>query len=186
MLYVLRHCQTDWNKTDTIQGKADIPLNDTGRLQAKLAREKLIGIDFKKVYSSPASRALETVEIACRVPDAVDARLSERNFGSMEGKNKHEVNFPKVWNVDFKAPEDIESLEDIKKRVYSFLDEIKDECLKFNILVCAHGGTNMVIASYFLKEPESGSLYDYLIKNGQIAVYDYTKNYSGQNKPDII
>ena len=33
-LYFVRHGQTDWNVRGKLQGKSDIALNETGRLQA--------------------------------------------------------------------------------------------------------------------------------------------------------
>lgn len=37
LLYVVRHGATDWNQSGRIQGHMDIPLNETGRAQARLA-----------------------------------------------------------------------------------------------------------------------------------------------------
>lgn len=185
MLYVLRHCQTEWNKLNKIQGRADVPLNDEGRRQAERAFEKLKGINFEAAYSSPSKRALETIEIACGITPIKDERLYERNFGKMEGMNKYDVNFPKVWDLNYLTDCGVESLEDMKKRVFSFLDEIKKEKDK-TIIVCAHGGTNMVIAHYFFKNPKSGNLYEYLIKNGEIAVYDFDREYEEGQVPDLL
>jgi broad specificity phosphatase PhoE len=63
MIYVVRHGQTDWNLEGRFQGRIDIPLNEKGKNQAKKTKEKLEGIEFDKVFSSPLKRALETAQI---------------------------------------------------------------------------------------------------------------------------
>ena len=68
MIYVTRHGQTDLNAKKLMQGRSDIPLNDTGRAQARAAREKLGNIKFDAVYSSPLCRAVETASIIGNVP----------------------------------------------------------------------------------------------------------------------
>ena len=40
-IYVTRHGQTDLNAKKLMQGRSDIPLNETGRAQAFAAREKM-------------------------------------------------------------------------------------------------------------------------------------------------
>ena len=63
MIYFVRHGQTEWNKIGKMQGHKDIELNDEGREQAQVVKEKLQGIKFDKVFSSPLIRATETAKI---------------------------------------------------------------------------------------------------------------------------
>ena len=50
----LRHGQTDWNLQGRFQGHSDIPLNETGLAQARLAAERLSGQGIELIISSPA------------------------------------------------------------------------------------------------------------------------------------
>lgn len=88
-LAFIRHGQTDWNRDDRIQGSSDIPLNDTGREQARAAERMLEAWSWDAVVSSPLSRARETAAI---VADglglelgAAYPELAERDYGPFEG-----------------------------------------------------------------------------------------------------
>ncbi|RYE68854.1 MAG: histidine phosphatase family protein, partial [Rhizobiaceae bacterium] len=102
LLYVIRHGQTDWNAEGRLQGQKDIPLNDTGRLQATgngEALKELLGDDVADFdfVASPLSRTRETMErlrtamgldpLAYRTDD----RLVEVSFGDWEGQTLAEV-----------------------------------------------------------------------------------------------
>ena len=52
----IRHGQTEWNRELRLQGSSDIPLNDTGRQQARESVDVLSGTRWEAVVSSPLSR----------------------------------------------------------------------------------------------------------------------------------
>jgi uncharacterized phosphatase len=86
---LVRHGQTEWNALMRIQGRSDIPLNDTGRGQAIAAVDTLSSSDWDFVVSSPLSRAAETADlIAEGLGLTVTQRLPtlvERDYGLAEG-----------------------------------------------------------------------------------------------------
>ena len=63
-VYIARHGQTDWNIQHRAQGQSDVPLNETGRAQAKTLHDNIKDIQFTAVYASPLNRAAETAQIA--------------------------------------------------------------------------------------------------------------------------
>ncbi|MDT0157113.1 histidine phosphatase family protein [Microbacterium sp. ARD32] len=89
LLTLVRHGQTDWNLARRIQGTTDIPLNDTGRADARDAAGRLAGSTHHRIYASPLARARETAEIIAAelglaAPELVDD-VREREFGEGEG-----------------------------------------------------------------------------------------------------
>lgn len=55
--------ETEENRLGIIQGQADVPLNDTGRQQARLAAEKLACEAFTSIYSSDLIRVKEVYTV---------------------------------------------------------------------------------------------------------------------------
>ena len=88
MFFVLRHGQTDWNVEARLQGSTDIPLNDTGRAQARAAAAFFKDRGLTRIVTSPLIRAHETARLVGEqlgLEPVIDARLIERNFGLFEG-----------------------------------------------------------------------------------------------------
>lgn len=96
-LTLIRHGETDWNRARRIQGSTDIPLNDTGRAQAReaagLLRESL-GDARATIVASDLARARETAEIIAGElgldrPQLYPG-LRERAYGEAEGLDSAE------------------------------------------------------------------------------------------------
>ena len=95
-LYFARHGQTNWNRVRRWQSRTDIPLNQTGRRQARALSQLIRSRDivFKRVVCSPLSRARETAEILMDgfYPALeIDSRLVELDLGEFEGRLESEL-----------------------------------------------------------------------------------------------
>ena len=142
MIYLVRHGQTDWNLKNRIQGHLDIPLNDTGRKEAKQCREILDSIKIDRIIASDLSRAKETASIineSLLLPITYDTRLRELNMGDLQGLVATDIS-KEYWDLINYNPHKIhaESLTDFFERIKSFFDEIDT---KENVLIVGHGGT---------------------------------------------
>ena len=171
MIYFVRHGQTEWNKIGRIQGQSDIELNNKGKEQAQIIKEKLQGIKFDKIFSSPLKRTIETAKIICDQEIIIDNRLIERNNGELEGKLKTEIEVFPDFNNSNDIRFGIEPLNDFKDRIISFLDEIMQKYNNKNILISTHAGVCLYVRCYFEGEPNSSLYEEYKMKNCDVLCY---------------
>ena len=93
-IYLIRHGQTDWNVAGKIQGKTDIPLNETGRRQAVCLAKGMAKRPVVQIFSSDLLRARETAgAIGDSQHVAVETLpgLEEIGFGKWEGMTLEEI-----------------------------------------------------------------------------------------------
>lgn len=141
LLYLVRHGETDWNLQRRIQGSTDIPLNDTGRLQAARTGALLARRRWDGILSSPLSRAYETAGIiADRTglpePEAFE-EIVERSYGDAEGLTDAELSerFPPGSAVPGR-----ESREQVVARVIPALVRLGERHPGKRLIVTTHGG----------------------------------------------
>jgi probable phosphoglycerate mutase len=84
-LWLVRHGATDWSDAGRLNGWSDVPLNDRGRVEARLLGRRLARKEFTGVWSSDLARAAETARLAVGKP-VLEPRLRELDFGRLEGK----------------------------------------------------------------------------------------------------
>lgn len=139
LIALIRHGQTDWNLAMRMQGRTDIPLNGTGREQARVAASVLATEPWDAVVSSPLGRARETAEIiaaALGVPlGASYDELTEQDFGVAEGTLVGEL--ATRWpDRDFAGKEPD---EDVGPRGIRGLERIALDHPGARVLAIAHG-----------------------------------------------
>ncbi|WP_420546843.1 histidine phosphatase family protein [Curvivirga sp.] len=141
----LRHGQTDWNLQDLVQGISDIPLNETGRQQARDAAYAMKGLSIKSAYASPRKRAFETAEIIAaphNISVRADNDLREPDFGSLEGQKDDGLYH--AWRKGEVSYEGGDSYQDqlewIKRGLINSLENAQEIKASGLPMVVAHGG----------------------------------------------
>ena len=181
ILGLLRHGQTDWNIDLRLQGSTDIPLNDTGRTQARLAASSLNREDWDVIIASPLSRAKDTADIVALelgMNVVVVPELIERSFGVAEGLDH--ASWRKLYE-SHEVIEGLESLEDLRTRTVQLLDLIANEYSGQRVLAVSHGAfirkvLNIVTKGELPREGErlsNASLNRFMHADGSWTITDY-------------
>ena len=143
-----RHGQTDWNRQMRFQGRADPPLNEQGREQARQLAERLAGERVDVVYSSPLLRARETAEIVAArlaVEVELDEGFMEIDVGSWQGLTRADLekrspDALRSWLNHGPGWEDGESYDELTARIAAALKRIARRRPDQTLLVITHGG----------------------------------------------
>jgi len=159
-IILVRHGQTPWNKDKIFRGSRDIPLNDTGREEARLAGEWLKGETIHAAYCSPLSRARDTGEAIARhhgLQVADLPGLTDLKYGDWEGLPLTEV---KVKYADLyrrweTAPHTVrfpngETLDGVKVRALAAVAAVVQRHPEQTVLLAAHRAVNKVLIAAFI------------------------------------
>ena len=137
-LFMLRHGETDMNREFRCQGRIEVPLNETGRMQVEKAAKFFSGVRLDAVYSSPLGRARESaaaVSAGRKGSEGIGILewLSEIDHGELEGMNRVEADskFPGLLETWIDRPRETvfpggESLIDVAVRVKGGLLSLMD------------------------------------------------------------
>jgi probable phosphoglycerate mutase len=130
-LLVLRHGATDWNARRRIQGRADPPLSEAGRVAVDRWRlpSEWVGV---RCLTSPLVRAVETARRISMKP-RIEPRLIEMDWGAWEGRALADLRAEfgpamaenEARGLDFRPPGG-ESPREVQARVASLLNEIAE------------------------------------------------------------
>ena len=92
VVYLVRHGETAWTLTGQHTGLTDLPLTGRGEQQAQGLAERLRGVQFARVFTSPLQRAKRTCGLAGFAAVAEpDADLVEWDYGADEGRLRADI-----------------------------------------------------------------------------------------------
>jgi broad specificity phosphatase PhoE len=92
VVYLARHGETAWTISRQHTGLTDLPLTARGEVEAVRLGERLEGLAFALVITSPLQRAVRTCELAGFGSAAeVESDLLEWNYGAYEGRTSADI-----------------------------------------------------------------------------------------------
>src|SRR5438874_1258057 len=101
IVYLARHGETAWTLSGQYTGLTDLPLTERGECNARRLSERLRGLNFAKVFTSPLQRARRTCELAGFGAVAeIDRDLVEWNYGDYEGRRTADIHRERLdWQI---------------------------------------------------------------------------------------
>ena len=178
-LYLVRHGETDWNAERRIQGSTDIPLNETGRAQARTTGKLLARRGWDGLFSSPLSRASETAriiggEIGIGRVQTIDA-VAERNYGEAEGLDYEQIE--RMFPGDTIVP-GRETHQAVADRVLPALMEVALSHAGQSLIVVTHGGVirsvlNVVDPGVAHGRISNGSVHSFELVDGSLELVTF-------------
>lgn len=157
-IFLVRHGQTEWNRTGRFQGRSDVPLNDEGRKQVQALGLALKNESLTAIYASPLARARETAKSIGawhpEIPIIEEEGFVEMELADFDGMDARKwmadhADFAKAWRDNpgcVRMPgTDGECLEDVQARALEALERIvRPYPAGSTLVICSH---NFVILS---------------------------------------
>jgi probable phosphoglycerate mutase len=171
-IYLARHGETAWSLSGQHTGRTDLPLTERGQRNAVRLGERLKGISFTQVFTSPLQRARRTCELAGFGSVAtVDAELVEWNYGDYEGLRSSEIRQKRPdWQLFRDGCPNGESVAEIGARADRVLTRLR--VLSGNVLVFSSGHILRVLAARWLGlDPSGGQLL--LLSTASLSILEY-------------
>ena len=177
IIYLARHGETAWTLSGQHTGLTDLPLTEHGEQNAIHLGERLKGLAFAKVFTSPLQRAHRTCELAGFGPVAeIDPNLVEWNYGEYEGLTSAQV---RAKNPDWKLFRDGcpggETVAQIGARADRVVARVR--AIQGNVLLFSSGHFLRVLASRWLGLDASAGQY-FLLSTAALSELGYEHDLS--------
>jgi broad specificity phosphatase PhoE len=181
LVYLARHGETAWSLSGQHTGRTDLPLTERGEQNARSLGERLRGVTFAKVLTSPLQRAFRTCELAGfgTVAEA-DRDLPEWDYGQFEGKRTAEILAERPgWQLFRDGCPRGETPAEIGARADRVVSRIR--AVQGNMLIFSSGHILRVLAARWLGLAPAGGEY-FLLSTASLSILGYEHN---QTEPVI-
>ena len=197
-VFLIRHGETEKHREKIFLGQTDVPLNDEGREQCRIAGIELTHFDIhtSTLYCSDLKRAVQSAEMMIpgtgldltiqKVPE-----FREMNLGGWDGRPIREIRekYPEQYEargehlLSYRIDAESENFYDLRERVVAKFNEIVQQ-EPGDIVIVAHSGVLRVLKC----ELTGRQLPDVLklkINRGGYELFDLTKEYADRYDLEI-
>jgi broad specificity phosphatase PhoE len=178
IVYLARHGETAWSLSGQHISLTDLPLTEHGRCTARKLGERLKGLTFAKVFTSPLQRARQTCELAGFGAQAeIDSDLVEWDYGEYEGRRGAEIRAERPeWNLFRDGCPGGETPEHVKIRADRVVNRAR--AIDGNVLLFTSGHFMRVLVARWLGvEPTSNSRH-FMLSTASLSALGYENDVS--------
>jgi broad specificity phosphatase PhoE len=173
-VFLIRHGETEWSKSGQHTGGTDLPLTEAGMEQGRLLTERLKGIEFATVLTSPLQRAVET----CRQADLMHKAgvlddLREWDYGAYEGLTTPEIRRQQPdWSIWSHGAPQGESPEQVSERADRVLERARNA--PGDVALFSHGHMLRAVGARWLGLPVAAGQH-LMLSTASVSVLGYER-----------
>jgi len=177
IVYLARHGETAWTISGQHTGLTDLPLTERGERNARRLKERLRGVTFAKVFTSPLQRATRTCELAGFGAVAeIDRDLLEWNYGEYEGRLTADIQRERPdWQLFRDGCPGGESPKEVGTRADGVVHRVRE--VEGNVLLFSSGHFLRVLAARWLGLDAAIGRY-FLLSTASLSALGYEHNLS--------
>ncbi|UDL89090.1 histidine phosphatase family protein [Mesorhizobium sp. PAMC28654] len=171
-IHLVRHGETAWSLSGQHTGRTDMPLTEAGEAAARGVADRLKGLTFSAVWSSPSQRAYNTSVLAGFGARSVkNDDLQEWDYGAYEGLTTKQILAERPgWNVFRDGCPKGESAADVGARADRIIRQLREAGGNILIFSSAHF-LRVLGARWVGLPPEGGALL--VLDTTSISVLGY-------------
>ncbi|MCA0034571.1 histidine phosphatase family protein [Mesorhizobium sp. B263B2A] len=176
-IHLVRHGETAWSLSGQHTGRTDMPLTPAGEAAARGVAERLKGLSFSAVWSSPSQRAYNTSVLAGFGAESVrNDDLQEWDYGAYEGRTTREILAERPgWTVFRDGCPQGETAADVGARADRIIRQLREAGGSILIFSSAHF-LRVLAARWLGLPPEGGALL--VLDTASISVLGYEHDLS--------
>lgn len=176
-IHLVRHGETAWSLSGQHTGRTDMPLTPVGETAARGVAERLKGLSFSAVWSSPSQRAYNTSVLAGFGAQSVKKDdLQEWDYGAYEGLTTKQILAERPgWNVFRDGCPKGEMAADVGARADKIIAGLREADADILLFSSAHF-LRVLAARWLGLPPEGGALL--VLDTASISVLAYEHDLS--------